>query len=260
MIQKRRVSLGGVQLDSLDERILISGIDLAAGKDTITAVGSAYSSGQRITATRRDTLDVTVKFKLAIKNDDMAGRAALLEMINAWAAPGGWLRVNFKEGRRLMVTLAQAPGDGDQFNWTNEFTLVFRAYSLPYWQDSTAASVTSKTAQSGSVQIDVPGSVDTVADVTVTNKSGATINKITMTVGGKQMVFSSLGMTGSQALVIDHIHNFKLFCFRARIGSTSVMAKRTGADDFTVSPGKQTISWSADRAVQVAVSVRGRYL
>ena len=38
MILKRRVALNGVQLDSLDNRILISGFDEAAGRDTIGAV------------------------------------------------------------------------------------------------------------------------------------------------------------------------------------------------------------------------------
>ena len=49
MLLKRRVALDGVQLDELDERIIISGIDEAAGKDTISAVGSSAGMGQRIT-------------------------------------------------------------------------------------------------------------------------------------------------------------------------------------------------------------------
>ena len=71
MILKRRVALNGAQLDSLDERIIISGIDEAAGKENITAVASANANGQRFLQKRRDTLDVTVKFVLNIKNSDM---------------------------------------------------------------------------------------------------------------------------------------------------------------------------------------------
>ena len=260
MILKRRVSLNGVQLDSLDERILISGIDEGAGKESITAVSNAAGAGQRVTAMRRDTLDVTVRFTMAIKNDDMAGRSELLEKVNAWAAKGGWLRVDHRPNRRLQVMLAQAPGAGDMFAWTNEFTLTFRAYSVPYWEDETEVSVTSATAASGSMNITVPGSAETVADVTVENRSGRTINGVVVTVGGKKMTFASLGLGGTATLTIDHVRNNKLFYMRAKVGSTSVMAKRTGADDFRISQGLNAIAFSADRAVRVTVKVRGRYL
>ena len=260
MILKRRVSLGGVQLDSLDERILITGIDEGAGKESITAVNNAAGTGQRVTAMRRDTLDVTVKFALNIKNDDMAARSELLEAVNTWAAPGGFLRLGHRPGRRLQVLLAQAPGAGDMFAWTNEYSLTFRAYSVPYWEDNTAVTVTSGTKSSDSMALIVPGNAQTVADVTVTNKSGKTINSVTLSVGGKQMVFSNLAMGGSATLTIDHPRSAKLIYMRARVGSTSVLAKRTGADDFRISPGANTITFSAERAVQVTVNVRGRYL
>jgi len=92
MILKRRVSLGGVQLDSLDNRILISGIDEAAGRDSITGIGSG-GNGQRITKKKRESLDITVKFTLKIRSDEMAEREALLQKIIGWAAPGGWLKL-----------------------------------------------------------------------------------------------------------------------------------------------------------------------
>ena len=71
MILKRRVALGGEQLDELDERIIITGVDEAAGKDNISSTAAAIGNGQRITARRRDTLDVSVRFALMIKNNDM---------------------------------------------------------------------------------------------------------------------------------------------------------------------------------------------
>lgn len=260
MILKRRVALGGVQLDELDERIVISGIDEAAGRDSITAVGNSFGCGQRITGQKRDTLDVTVKFMMKIRNNDMAAREELLEKINGWAAEGGWLTVGHRPDRRLNVVLAQAPGAGDMFNWANEFTMVFRAYSLPYWQDSQTTAAVSKSANSGTVSIDVPGNVKTVADVKIENMSGQAINNITVNVDGNEMAFRGLNLGGTASLVIDHVMKAGLFYFRARIGSTSVLAKRTGANDFYARPGTRTITFSADRAVKLTASVRGRYL
>ena len=261
MILKRRVALNGVHLDSLDERIIITGIDEAAGKDNITATMSINGSGQRVVKKRRDTLDVTVKFTMAIKNDDMAARALLLEAVNAWAAKGGWLTVNYRPDRRLSVVLAQAPGGGDQFNWANEYTLVFRAYAVPYWEDAAPATATSGTGSSGSMQITVPGSAETVADVIVANKSGAAIAKVELTIGGKYMKFETGTILASgQSLVIDHPQTVNQIYFRATVNGSSVMRYRTGANDFTVQPGNVGISFSASRAVQVTVNVKGRHL
>ena len=261
MILKRRVALNGVHLDSLDERIVITGIDEAAGKDNITAVTSINGAGQRVVKKRRDTLDVTVKFAMAIKNDDMEGRALLLEAVNAWAAKGGWLTVNYRPDRRLGVVLAQAPGGGDQFNWANEYTMVFRAYAVPYWEDAAPAAATSGTGASGSMQITVPGSAETVADVTVANKSGAGIAKVELTIGGKYMKFETGTLLNSgQSLLVDHPQTVNQIYLRALVNGASVLKYRTGANDFSVQPGNVAISFSASRAVQVTVSVRGRYL
>lgn len=263
MILKRRVSLGGVQLDSLDNRILISGIDEAAGKDNIMAVASANGSGQRIVKTRRDTLDVTVKFTLNIKNKKMKDRAELLEKINAWAAPGGWLKVNYRPERQLYVVLAQAPGGGDMFNWANEFTMVFRAYAVPYWDDVSAAAVTSKEASSGSMTLEVPGSAETVAGATIVNKSGKLITNLTLTIGGKMMKFSNDNLLpAGGTITIDHKRTPGQIFIRAYNATRSVLRYRTkeSADDYNISPGKVAISFSAQRAVKVTVRAKGRYL
>ena len=264
---KHRISIGGVQLDSLDNAILISGIDEAAGKDTITASSNALGSGQRITGIRRDTLDLTVRFSLAMKSKNaslMTEREELLEKIIAWAAGAekSAIQLNYRPGRYLRAVLAQAPGAGDAFKWNSEYTMVFRAYSVPYWTDQTPSSIASKkAASSGTMTLALPGSAPSVADVTVVNQSGAAINSVTVTIGGKAMTFAGTGiLPAGGTLTIDHPWSSKMIYLRARVGSKSVLAARTGADDFTVNPGDVAISWSASRAVSVTVSARGRYL
>ena len=271
MILKRRVALNGEQLDELDNRIIITGIDEAAGKDNISAVSSAYGFGQRVIRKRRDSLDVTVKFALNLKNDTPGHRRTretLLEKINTWACKGGVMTLDNRSNRQLYVMLAQAPGSGDMFNWTNEFTMVFRAYAVPYWEDTrgttNSSGMTKADAKtSGSFYLTVPGNTDTEVELTVRNWSGSTINTLTLTVGGKQIKFTNLGLGGSDVLVIDHLRDAGMYVFRAQnkgSSTVSVLDKRSGADDFTVSPGKRKISFSAQRAVTVTATVRGRYI
>lgn len=261
MILAHRAALNGVQLDSLDNRILISSIDEAAGRDNISAVSLGAGSGQRITGTRRDTLDITIKFALNIQKNNMAGRSALLDAVNAWAAPGGVLTIGNRTGKQLQVVLATAPGGGDQFNWTNEFTLVFRAYAIPFWEDVTATSVTLEQDDSGSGILTVPGSAETVGEALIQNKSGGSLDNLSLTINGHTMSFAGLGLTNNGYLTIDHVMTAGgVYAMRARIGNTSVMAARTGDDEFYLKPGANTITWSADGDVIIQVSAKGRYL
>ena len=257
---KRRVALGGVQLDSLDNRILITGIDEAAGRGNISAVSLGYGDGQRITGNRRDTLDITVKFAMNIKNSDMAARSTLLDTVNAWARPGGWLTVGHRSGKWIHVVLAQAPGGGDQFNWTNDYTIVFRAYEVPYWEDVTATTATMTQDDSGTGSITMPGSAATVADLTITNKSGASLDTVSVMIGSKTISFASLGLANNGSLVIDHVRADGVYAMRAKIGSTSVLGKKSGADEFILLPGSNAISWTAGGDVSITVSGKGRYL
>ena len=54
MILSHRAALNEVQLDSLDDRILVQGVDEAAGKDQIASVSLFGGVGQRITNRHRD--------------------------------------------------------------------------------------------------------------------------------------------------------------------------------------------------------------
>lgn len=257
-----RVSLGGVQLDELDERINIKAVEEAAGKDNISAVSAAAGCGQRITGRRRDTLDVTVKFSMLIGTDDLAARSELLEKVNTWAAGGGWLRVNYKENRRLFVVCAQAPGAGDPFEWTTVYTVTFRAYACPYWEEDAETTATGNSGNSGSVSLQVGGSVDTCVRISLANTSGATVDTVEVNADGKKMKFTSLGLGGNETLTIEQVIIGGQLLTQMKIGSRSVMAKRTetSADSLTVSPGVRTISWTSSRACRLTAGVRGRFV
>ena len=270
MILAHRAALNGVQLDEIDERINIKGIEEGAGKETTGTVSAAGGAGQRVTNRHRDTLDITVKFSMTTENADQAeeltDRSELLEKINTWAAGGGWLTINYKPNRRLYVECMQAPGAGDIYEWTSVYTITFRAYALPYWEEDTPVSGTSGTAGSGSVSLNVNGSEETDADITIRNMSGMTINNVTVNAAGKRMDFTSLGLGGNERLVITHqiYGTQRLVRIYITNGSStrSAMARRTSgsANNTNVKPGARTFSFAADRACQMEVSVRGRFV
>lgn len=261
MILSHRVALNGVQLDSVDHRILVQGVDEAAGKDQLSAVSVFGGVGQRVTNRHRDYLDVTVRFSLKIKKNDMQSRSDVFEQVNAWAAPGGWLTVNYKANRRLRVERFQCPAAGDQWAWTSVYSITFRAYAVPYWQEATTTLYTANGA-SMEKRIAVQGSEKSVLDVQFKNTSGETCNSLSMAAGESEIALENLGLLSGETLILDHTED-GLLRIRIQSGSAfrSALGKRTAAssNDLWVRPGGVDVAISAQRAGEFAVQCLGRF-
>lgn len=260
MILSRRAALNGVQLDEIDDRILIQGIECAAGKESVSAV-SVYGAGQRMTGEHRDTIEVNVTFSMLIRRTDLAGRAFLFEKACAWAKSGGWLTLSFRPDRRLRVDYVAMPAMGDITKWTNRYTFTFRAYNAPWWQQDMPTVIRTTSVSSATHGIGVTGSMRTVLDVEFENTSGAAVNTFTFTAGGSSFALESLALADGETLVIDHTDEGIL---RIRIhGSTwrSALDKRTAAssDDLYVDPGAVTYTMTAGGAGTLTVRCRGRF-
>jgi len=268
---KRRVALNGIQLDEVDERIVITSVEPGDGQENITAVDAAAGYGQRITGCRRRTVDMVVRFSIHENGRSTAGqqaRSEVLEAVNAWAAQatkGAYLTVNYKPERRLYVVLAQAPGEGTLWEWSREFSITFRAYAVPYWEEETRRSARiGNDGISGSDTILMEGSAVTAVDAELLNMSGMAVQSAAITIGQKTIRVSGLGMAANEALVIDHTADALIrIRIRAANGSyRSVMDKRTtdSADDFTAAPGSTSVSYEAQRGCRLTLYWRCRFL
>ena len=264
---RHRVALDGVQLDSVDSRIMITRVETGDGKENISAVSLwGESTGSRVTNIHRDSIDITVKFHIRLKKRNMQEREEVLEKANAWAFAGGWLTSSTKKERKIRVFRAQAAAAGDPWDWTKEYAIVFRACGVPYWQQSNPASVMRQNVTSVNLTVGVGGSEKTVAEAQFKNTSGATCNTFSINTGESSISFASLGLADGETLIIDHDDNGKRCNLRMRIRSTggsyrSVMDKRTSgsSDDLTVSPGTRTIAISAAKAGTITVNCHGRF-
>ena len=261
---RHRVALNDVQLDELDERILVLGVNDNAGKETLNAVSRFGGFGQRITTRHRDTLDITVSFGLRIKAGDMQARSELFETVTAWAMTGGWLTVNYKPNRRIHVTCASLPSAGDLADWTSEFSITFRAYGVPYWQQVKPTQVKINSARTATRTMEIPGNAPTVLDLTFLNLSGMEIASFVFTAGGKGFTLNNLGLKANETLAIDHTAEglLRIGIYNTSGTRRSVLGCRTAAssDDLTVKPGSVTWSMTAQRAGRLTVSCCGRYV
>lgn len=259
MILMHRVALGGVQLDSIDSRIMVKGVATQAASEKPGTAQKA-TNGLRYNGTKRESLDVTVRIGLRIYDDEMDEREELMEAVNAWAKKlPGWITTTQKPGRRFWAEAVRTPAPGDPAEWTNEFTYTFTAYALPWWEDSEETSVTMTEGDEKEDTLVMPGSTDTAAEVTIQNTSGYTINQITITVNDTEMTFTGLGLANNGYFTLDHQLVKGVYVLRAKIGNASKLNCMSGDDELILHPGENEISYSADGDVIATFSARGRY-
>lgn len=262
MILSHRVALNGIELDSIDDRILIQGIDEGTGKENFSTVSLFGGIGQRITNRHRDSLDVAVRFSIRQKKTDMQARSDVFERVNAWAAPGGWLTVNYKRDRKLRVECVQFPEAKDQWDWTAVYTILFRAYAVPYWQQAEASKLVA-TGNSITRQVGVAGSTDTVMGISFKNTSGSVCSTFKVQAGDSMIDLRALNLYNGETLHIDHTDD-GLLRIRIQSGSTyrSALNKRTveSDDDLWISPGYITVTATAQRTGTMTMSWAGRFV
>ena len=256
MILTRRVALGGVQLDEIHEAIVIRGVDAGVTHETISAVSRMGGFGQRVTGKHWDSLDVSVRFAIDIPKKRMEERKAVFDAVIAWARAKGWLTFNYLTNKRMWVDHVVFPDSGDMWDWTGEFTITFRAYNVPFWQDEIPNQAGADLSSGGRLYVTVGGNVESVLDVTFQNRSGMVIQNFQISTPVSSIVLTDISLGGSETLTISHGTDGLL---RIRAGSRSVYEKYTGTDDLFVNPGVVTVDWSATRAGRITVQSYGRY-
>lgn len=259
MILSRRVALKGEQLDEIDEAIVIRSVDTGMSRNTAQSVNRMGGFGQRITGDHWETLDVNVAFAINVPKRELARRKEIFDRVITWANRQGRLTVNYMEGRHLWVDRTEFPSPGDLWDWTGEYTLTFRAYNVPFWEDVAATEVRAELVSGNNItrQIEVPGNVGTTLDVIVRNRSGVAIPTFTVSAGKSEIGFSNLNLGGSETLQITHGTDGLL---RAKVGSRDVYGTMTGSDDLYVDPGTVTVRAKVPRAVDLTVRTWGRWI
>lgn len=261
MILSRRIALDGVELDQIDEAVVIQSIDPGTPTENVSAADRMGGWGQRITEEHQQVLEARVSYGINIPKRQLAQRRQVFDAVNAWALQKGWLTINWMEGRRMWVEKAVLPGSGDLWDWTATFTIAFRAYGVPFWQDSTATEATIAAEDEGEGTITVPGLTETVCDARITNVSGSTIDTMTVAIGMSIFSFTGLGLADGEVLEITHDETGILIIriYTGEMVRTALDKRTGGSDDLYVRPGSNAIAITGGN-VEATVSCFGRYV
>ena len=259
----RRVSFGGVQLDTVDASIVVRSADPGVPQESVSAAGLFGGWGQRITSRHWDMIEASVTFAIDLPKKSVEARRTVFDKAIKWAANAAnrELTMTPMGTRKLIVDSVVLPGSGDLWNWTDEYTIGFRAYFVPFWQDATATTVTDTlVADTEKVKtVSVPGSAPNVLDVSFKNTANSATATFEVNVNGKTLKLTSLALANGKYLLITHGTDDIL---RITEDGVSAYGKQTagGAEDLYLNPGNNTVKVKASTAGEIILSCKGRYL
>ena len=189
MMNRYGVWLDGLPLHEIDPSIILTDIIEQPAVVDVISYPRAQGSGLRIAKRTRQSLSVSVRF--AIWEYDVTRRKAVMQKIVTWAKSGKYLAINDRPGQRLRVEVDSMPTIQSALKWTQDLTITFTAYAMPFWESDdvhmlTTSDVASmmimgdgdQTLVDATIQVEEEGDVTVKADnttITLTDVSG-TIN------------------------------------------------------------------------------------
>ncbi len=253
MARHLEAALGGVTLRTAAPLTAINNITETPREDASWGAPLG-AEGQILLSDRRAGNLITLEFVIE-ELFNLAARTQQLDLANGWAKPGYFTRSD-RPGKRIRVIPAEYAHIASARDFTEVFRLGLEASPCPYWEDATPTEL-ALTGSNTTGLITVPGTAETVADVTVSHTSG-TLNTLTLALGDTQMSFSGLNIPANTNLTLDHDENGNL---RIRAGNVSKYGCRSAGSDDELSalPGARAVTVTANVTCNVTLQARGRW-
>jgi len=257
MRSRYRVSVGGVQMDTLDDNLLILDVSYAPADPQVNTNRVANMSGYDYGDPYLEKQVVTITFELHIY--DILKRNEACQKVNLWASNGGTLTVNDRKDQRLVyVRCEQFASITSMRNWTDPLTIVFATTEFPYWQSMTEKSITIKSSGSGTLKLD--GNYGK-ALVFVEATADANVTSYRIDVGDTFIEFKkTLSLASGDKLTINNTHWRYLTVKQA---GKSVLSKMDPAssDSLLAVCGENTkVTVKANGKITTVVKARGLWL
>lgn len=248
MADRLYCALNGTTLRDLDARIhLLDVEELAPAVRMVTA--SRIGGGLHLLRRQREQLSLRVRF--LIEEYDIAARHQLLHLVAAWAEAGGVLTLHEDGKRVLRVVCTQYP-TMSTLNWLETLSLVFTAFSCPYWEDA---------AETSFLMPNTSDAPETPLNLLIRNIGDTAITTLTVSAAGK-ISFQGLTLAPGAAIRIHHDAGVFAAEMVSDDSTVSILPYRTpeSADDLLLRPGVlNEIRVEAGSAAFVSGRCKGRY-
>lgn len=251
-------TLGGIKFSDLHQKLILQTVEEASPNWNVTATSTASQYGQRIASSEKRYRDITIRFAVN-EIRDLTEREDILQAVRDWSANGGWLELNYKPDKRIFVNVLTMPAQTGITRWAENYAVTFRAWWMPEWESSEAASVSAR-GTTGTARLNVTASGGGLMRIEAVNNTGTTCNVVTVAAGGQQMTFAGLGLSGGQTFVLDYDES-NGYLQRIMAGSASVISARStdSADDFRLPSGETAISFQSSVSLDWRFFCFGRW-
>lgn len=256
MFSRFEAWLNEIPISSVSPDIYVRDIKYSAPMIRDTTHGYGASNGAIAARRYVDSITVTVEVEIHIYS--VSARQKACEDLAAWACMGGWLKTNDKQDKRLNVLCQSVPTVASALSWTDAIPITFVAYSLPYWEDVRASTLTLE-GRSASGEIFGAGYADRpYACVRVEVLSG-TLTEIEMAIGNTHIELAGLSIDAGHILNIGY-DDRHLMTIDSDGETLYTKRKPESSDDLRLEIGqKNLVTVKADTPVKMTVSARGLY-
>lgn len=254
MISRYEATLNGIAMSTISPDIYIQDIQYQPPRITNTSITIANRQGSNINKRYTDKASVAIYFE--IRAYSIAQRQAVCSKIVNWAKKGGILRINDRIWQRLRCICETFPVITSVRNWTESLQIVFSAYDLPYWESVTPSEL-QLSGTTGSGTLYVPGTYDSSL-VEVTAVAGGSLSSISFTANDYTLSLTGLSVSSGQMIKIRY--NDRMIQ-SIKVGNTSLLTKRSGADDLKALCGEtNSFQFTANVTTDVTFSTRGLWI
>lgn len=195
-----------------------------------------------------------ISVSLMIREYDTAARQAVAQSVIAWAYSGGWLTASDRPGQRIYVRCTKLPAVTSALKWTEALTIGFTAYDFPFWQSIAPVTVSLDSGDEGTLRF--PGGIPTEAEAVITAEE--TMTAATVTVGDTAISLAGINIAAGDTVEIRYTDDRHIMEIVS--GTTSLLDKRTGADDLIVNPGANAVSFTSTGDASCIIKAREVYL
>lgn len=181
---------GGAKFSEIaDEVVLLDIIEQPAETDVQTS-DFAGGYGMRVSNVKRKSLSVQLVY--TINTQDPAKWVAAHDKVVQWAVKADSLTVSTRPGKKLTGKFYIPPSRGSVLRWTQELTIAFTAYDLPYWVDA-STSVSKFISKGENTQINCVCTADSVPVwALITNDGNEMLTEVILNVGHTKLHLQGL--------------------------------------------------------------------
>ena len=184
-------------------------------------------------------------------------------MIDGTGMCGGCRLTLHEDGKRVLRVVCTQYPTMSTLNWLETLSLVFTAFSCPYWEDAAETSfLMPNTSDAPSKLLAVPGDApETPLNLLIRNIGDTAITTLTISAAGK-ISFQGLTLAPGAAIRIHHDAGVFAAEMVSDDSTVSILPYRTpeSADDLLLRPGVlNEIRVEASAAAFVSGRCKGRY-